>query len=98
MCLCLSSLCNETPKVSEGHSGVSEDGGVGQEVSLHCCAPVQTVALRFRPSRSGKFTAGLGGGEEFSVHFSPGSKVCGGVGMGAARVALMCPKLMIAGR
>lgn len=73
MCLCLSSLCNETPKVSEGHSGVSEGEG-GQEVSPHCCAPVQTVALCFRLSRLGKFTAGRGG-KEFSVHFSPGSKV-----------------------
>lgn len=49
------------PRCQRDTVGCRSMGGVGREVSLHCCAPVQTVALRFRLSRSGKFTAGQGG-------------------------------------
>lgn len=59
VCLCLSSLCNETPEVSEGHSGVAEErtgagtGGVSALLCAcsNCRAAFQTLAL-------GKFTAG----------------------------------------
>lgn len=42
VCFCLSSLCNETPEVSEGQGG--KDGGRNRRC-LHCCVPVQIIRL-----------------------------------------------------
>lgn len=48
VCVCerFCCLCNETPEVSERHSGVTEGrtGAPAQEVFLHCCAAAETVA------------------------------------------------------
>lgn len=78
MSLCLSSLCNETPKVSEGHSGVAEErmgagtGGVSALLCacLNCRAVFQTLALR-------KFTAGQ---EKEFCTFHQGARSGGGGG------------------
>lgn len=72
--LCLSSLCNETPEVSEGHSGVVEErtgAGIGGVSALlcacaNCRAAFQTLALggnlqQARRKNSALFTRERGG-------------------------------------
>lgn len=57
VCECGWSLCNETPEVSEGHSGVTEERmGAREEVFLHCCTAVETVALSLSLSYSRLFS------------------------------------------
>lgn len=88
--LCLSSLCNETPEVSEGHSGVVEErrtgAGTGGVSALlfacaNCRAAFQTLALggnlqQASRKNSALFTRERGG-------------VSRGAGGAAARAALM---------